>query len=87
MLDRIQVWGPPWLLHSLNSMVLKERGHHPSSVGTGIVILENGVFSHIFGQMARLEDFIPVPRSFTLYLTPVIAPLGTKYGCHRRCLP
>ena len=54
MLDRIQVWGSPWLLHSLNSMVLKELGNHPSSVGTGIGIRENGLFSHIFGQMAQL---------------------------------
>ena len=54
MLDRIQVWGPPWLLHSLNSNVLKELGHHPSSVGTGIAIRENCVFSQIFGQMAPL---------------------------------
>ena len=84
MLDRIQVWGPPWLLHSLNSNVLKELGHHPSSLGTGIVIHENDLFSHIFANGTTIVRGLHPCTSLLLLLPlgPSTVAIGDASPCH-----
>ena len=84
MLDRIQVWGPPWLLHSLNSNVLKELGHHPSSLGTGIVIHENDLFSHIYANGTTIGSGLHPCTSLLLllHLGPSTVAIGDASPCH-----
>ena len=63
VLDGCQIRGTGRPVHLSNLMMLKEASHHPSAMGSGVVILENRARSHCMqcGEDNAPYDLVPVP--------------------------
>ena len=70
VLDGCQIRGTGRPVHLSNLMLLKEASHHPSAMGSGVVILENRARSHCLqcGENSAPYDLVPVPDASQIAL-------------------
>ena len=70
VLDGCQIWGMGRSVQLSNLMLLKEASHHPSVMGSGVVILENCARSHClqYGEDNAPYDLVPVPDASQIAL-------------------
>ena len=73
MLNWCHIRETGWPDHPGNLMLLQEGGHHPSMVGSGVVILKNSARSHGLqcGENKAPYDLISVPHTSQIALHEV----------------